>query len=53
MLINQNHELSLKLQSKDTQIQQLNSMLSQGYEEKKDSPRLITPEDDSFESNFK
>ena len=56
MLINQNHELSIKLKKKNETIAQLNAAINQTYEDKK-SPEKSDPvyeeADHSYESNYR
>ena len=56
MLINQNHEMSIKLKKKNETIESLKMMLKQGSEEHKASQRSSSEynnEDDSFAKNYK
>ena len=56
MLINQNHEMSIKLKKKNAIIEKFRNMVEDGNGEKKDSQRTSTNypnEDNSFDSNIK
>jgi hypothetical protein len=56
MLINQNHEISIKLKKKNETIESLKMMMKQGLEENKVSQRSSSEynnEEDSFTKNYK
>lgn len=56
MLINQNHEMSIKLKKKNEIISHLRNIISHGVETKKDVHRSnshFQNEDNSFDSNFR
>lgn len=56
MLINQNHEMSIKLKKKNEIIESLKMMMKQGFEENKASQRSSSEynnEEDSFTKNYK
>jgi hypothetical protein len=55
MLINQNHEMSIKLKKKDENIESLKITMKQNYEENKVSQRSSSEynNEDSYEGNYK
>lgn len=56
MLINQNHEMSIKLNKKSEIITHLKSVISQGLNQKKETQRSSSNyqnEENSFDSNFR
>jgi hypothetical protein len=56
MLINQNHEISIKLAKRNEVISHLKNIINNGFEEKKETQRSslrFPPEDESSDSVFK